>query len=295
MIYLVDIPTNILLAYNQMFPTAKPNVLVSYARISRETSKTIFDHRDLIGSLVLDSGTYSLNNSREKFNRKLNIAGYSSFLKQLGDRFDFYLNFDEDYSRDGFDINFANQTDLEKASFKPVPVVHDCYGSDEIQFYIDQGYKIIAIGSGELRNERYDELYRIVEKPYSQGVKVHFLGCTEYLKLAYVPVFSADSNTWNQASWRGQLIYWNPSKRGPDKTEKIRFTYGQLNRLMKNHIDSHPQKEEIEGYLNSELNLTIDHLKGSEGYFYRQIANIHFYVQMEQRVAARQIELGFRV
>jgi hypothetical protein len=293
MIYLVDIPTDLLLAYHQRFPADKPNVLISYARLSKDSSRAIFDHRNLIGSLILDSGTYSLYNNREKYSRKLTLAGYKGFLKHLGKHFDFCFNFDEDYSRNGFHVNFVNQNDLEKAGFEPVPVVHDCYGS-EIQFYIDQGYRMIAIGSSELKNENYQELYRIVEKPYSQGVKVHFLGSTEFLKLAFVPVFSADSATWNHAGCRGHLIYWNPNISGPDKTEKIRFNYGLPKRLLKNHIDTHPQREEIEEYLGRELGLTIDQLKGSKGVFYRRLANIHFYVQMEKRIKARHRALGFK-
>ncbi len=61
------------------------------------------------------------------------------------------MNFDEDFTVNGFDRNWANQIAIEKAGFKVIPVIHDFY-SHEPQFYIDKGYDLVAIGSGELRN-----------------------------------------------------------------------------------------------------------------------------------------------
>jgi hypothetical protein len=88
----------------------------------------------------------------------------------VGSHFDFYFNFDEDYSREGFDVNLANQLDLENAGLTPVPVVHDCYGG-EIPYYIANKHKypIVAIGSGELEKANVTVLKRIVDNLYSNG------------------------------------------------------------------------------------------------------------------------------
>jgi hypothetical protein len=293
MINVVGITTKALLAYHSIHPQEKPNILISYARLSRECGDFIFSHREMIGSLILDSGTYSLNRNPKKYASKVTLEGYKSYLRQLGRYFDFYFNFDQDYSRDGFEVNLANQLELEQAGLIPVPVVHDCYGH-EIQYYIDHGYQMISIGSGELKKEGVEELYRIIEKPYSQGIKIHLLGCTDFSKLAYLPVFSADSATFNQAASRGNLLYWNPRLPDIDKTEKIRFIYGLPRRLMRKHIDDHYYWDEVEEYLNQELNYSIEDLNGPGGITKRLVANLHHFVQLDKRVAAKHRELGFR-
>jgi hypothetical protein len=293
MICLVGVSTKALLAYHKIYPEERPNLLVSYARLTRDTADFLFKHRGKIGRVVLDSGTFSLVNNPQEYANSVTLQGYRAYLKQLGHHFDFYFNFDQDYSRAGFPVNLSNQLFLEEAGLSPIPVVHDCY-SAEIPYYINQGYKLVAIGSGELRNQGVTELYRIVNKLYSRGIKVHFLGCTEYEKLAKVPVYSADSATWTQTGTRGQLMYWNPNLSGADKTEKIRFVYDLPRRLMTKHIDGHPDWLDIERYLNRELGYTIKDLKGSKGYFKRLVANIHFYVKLEKRIAAVHRQQDFK-
>ena len=293
MIYLVGLSSKALLAYHQQYPSERPNLLLSYARRSKDCGNLISKHRSLIGGLILDSGTYTLNSNPGKFADKITLSGYQAYLQQLESHFDFYFNFDQDFSRNGFEINLANQLDLERAGLNPVPVVHDCY-SDEIQYYIDRGYELVSIGSGELADADVYELYRIVNKMHSKGIKVHFLGCTDYQKLAYVPVYSADSSTWNHAASRGHLLYWNPLKPGIDKKDKICFIYDLPKKYMANHIDHHPHQGEVEAYLNQELGYSIPELKGSAGYLKRLVANIHYYVQLEKRIAAKHRELGFR-
>jgi hypothetical protein len=292
MIYLVGVSSRALLAYHKRYPSERPNLLLSYVRRSKDCGKLIFNHRSLIGGLISDSGTYTLNSNPGKFADIITLSGYQAYLQQLGCRFDFYFNFDQDFSRTGFDINLANQLQLERAGLQPVPVVHDCY-SNEIQYYIDRGYDLISIGSGELRDADVHELYRIVDKMNSQGIKVHFLGCTDYQKLAYVPIYSADSATWNQAASRGHLLYWNPLKSGIDKKDKICFVYDLPKKYMVNHIDDHPHQREVEAYLIQKLGYSIDELKGSAGSLKRLVANIHYYIQLEKRIAAKHRELGF--
>ena len=292
MIYLVGVSSKALLAYHKRYPSERPNLLLSYARRSKDCGKLIFNYRSLIGGLISDSGTYTLNSNPGDFADIITLQGYQSYLQQLGRHFDFYFNFDQDFSRNGFDVNMANQLQLERAGLHPVPVVHDCY-SNEIQYYINRGYDLVSIGSGELRDADVHELYRIVDKLYSQGIKVHFLGCTDYQKLAYVPIYSADSATWNQAASRGHLLYWNPLMPGIDKKDKICFVYDLPRKYMINHIDRHPHQREIEAYLNQELGYSISELKGTAGSINRAVANIHYYVQLEKRIAAKHRELGF--
>ena len=293
MIYLVGVSSRELLYYNKLYPQERLNLLISYAYPSTDTARLLFEHRDKIGSIICDSGTYSLSANPEKLSKKITFRGYRSYLQQLGKYYNFYFNFDEDFSRDGFSTNQQNQLELEMAGLSPVPVVHDSYGP-EIPYYIKKGYKMVAIGSGELQDGDVTELNRIVNKMYSKGIKVHLLGCTEYSKLAYTPVYSADSTTWARQSAYGHVYYWNPNKPGYNKQDQICFVYKKDGKHMSNHIDNHPQQLQINRYLKSQLNLSIDDLKGSRGSFYRFIANIHYYVQLEKRIAAEHRNQGFK-
>jgi hypothetical protein len=143
MIYLVGVSSKALLAYHKRYPSERPNLLLSYARRSKDSGKLIFNYRSLIDGLILDSGTYSLNSNPGKFADIITLPGYQAYLQQLGRHFDFYFNFDQDFSRKGFDVNLANQLQLEKAGLHPVPVVHDCY-SNEIQYYINREYDLVS-------------------------------------------------------------------------------------------------------------------------------------------------------
>jgi hypothetical protein len=293
MIYLVGVSSKELLYYNRLYPQERLNLLKSYAYRSTDTARLLFDYRDLIGSIICDSGTYSLSANPEKLSKKITLRGYRSYLQQLGKYYDFYFNFDQDFSRDGFTTNQQNQLELEKAGLSPVPVVHDSYGP-EIPYYIKKGYKMVAIGSGELQDGDVTELYRIVNKLYSKGIKVHLLGCTEYGKLAYTPVYSADSTTWAHQGARGHVYYWNPDRPGYNKQDQICFIYKKHGMHMSNHIDNHPQQLQINQYLKTHLNLSIDKMRGPKGSFFRHIANIHYYVQLDKRVAAEHRKQKFK-
>ena len=252
-----------------------------------------FTHRVKLNSVVLDSGVWTLNLNPEKYRDRINLRAYQAYLKEVGRYFDFYFNFDEVMSVDGFDQNYGNQLVLEAAGLKPVPVVHDSYG-EEVQLYIDRGYELVALGSSEVCDADVSELYRIVDKFYSKGIKVHLLGSTDYQKLAYLPVYSCDSSTWNHAGSRGHIIYWNPNKPGIDKTDPVCFDEKRAKRLSRNPIRDYRYRYELECYLEEQLGYSGDLLSAQGGWFYRQIVNIHYFVQLEKRIAAKHRELGYR-
>lgn len=229
-----ELTTDAVLRYKQLHPSRPLRALISYGRRDLHHSNLMLGYRRLIDGLIMDSGTYTLNQNRKKYRGSITFEGYRSYLGQFSDKVDFYFNFDEDFSVNGFERNFGYQIDLEKAGFNPVPVVHDCYGP-EIQTYLNRGHKLIAIGSGELKHAGVAELYRIVDGLYQKGIKVHFLGCTQYEKLAYVPVYSADSTTWNRTGSSGRIFYWNPKRIGYNKLDKIVLDDKPPKRLTQGH------------------------------------------------------------
>jgi len=291
-IYHADLTIEALDAYRRLHPSKKVRALLSYGRRDANFSKMLSSRRPELNGLILDSGTYTLNSNPTKYADKITFDGYMAYLKIRAHDFDFYFNFDADFSKAGFDTNFAYQLDLEHAGFTPVPVVHNCY-SEEIDTYIDRGHKLIAIGSRELKYAGLDELRHIVDICYRNGVKVHFLGCTRYRKLAYLPVSSADSTTWLRTGSSGMIFYWNPLKSGYEKLDKITLDDHLPKRLVKCHIRNYMFRDQLEEYLSRELSMSLDDLTGENKLLNRAVANIHYFVLLEELINEKHRLQGF--
>jgi hypothetical protein len=279
--------------YRSLKPDEKLHALVSYGRRDKHSAYFLVRNREILDGLIMDSGTWTLNNNPVELKNIITLEGYQGYAKNFESKLDFYFNFDDDFRQGGFERNFSNQLFLERSSLSPIPVVHDCY-SDEIRRYIDRGHKLIAIGSGELKHASLDDLRMIVEVPYRAGVMVHFLGVTHFEKLAYIPVSSCDASTWGHQSARGTVFYWNPYKRGYKKIDKICFYDILPARLRKIPIDSYPYKNEFATYIKKELGFTIDDLRGKEGLANREVANLHFYAQLEKIIDQKHEKQGFK-
>ena len=291
-IYHSDLTTDVVLRYKQLQPDKPLRALISYGRRDGHHRDLMLKYRGLLDGLIMDSGTYTLNQNPDKFQNSITVEGYKSYMGTFASEVDFYFNFDEDFSKNGFETNFGHQIDLENAGLSPVPVVHDCYGP-EIQTYINRGHEVIAIGSGELKHAGVDELYRIVDRLCQKGIKVHFLGCTQYEKLAYTPVYSADSTTWNRTGTAGRIFYWNPNRIGYNKLDKIALDDSTPKRMVKYHIRDYPFRDQLEEHLFQALMLSIDDLVGEKALFNRALANIHYYVLLEELINRKHKEQGF--
>ncbi len=287
-----DITTDAVVKYKRLHPEKPLRALISYGRRNSHHRNLMLSHRNMLDGLIMDSGTFTLNQNPKKFRKIITFQGYRSHLNIFAEKVDFYFNFDEDFSINGFDTNFGYQLELEKAGFRPVPVIHDCDGP-EIQTYIDRGHTLVAIGSGELKFAGLDDLYRIVDGLYQQGVKVHFLGCTNYEKLAYLPVYSADSTTWNWTGASGRIFYWNPNRIGYNKLDKVVLDDKPPKRLTKYHIRDYMFRDQLEDYLCQELGLSIDDLLGKNRHLNRTLVNLHYFVLLEELINRKHREQGF--
>jgi hypothetical protein len=288
-----DLTTKVALRYKELQPNKPLRGLISYGRRGNDQSDLLLSYRTLFEDLIMDSGTFTLFQNRKRHQKSITFKGYRSYINLFADKVDFYFNFDEDFSPDGFEKNFGYQLDLESRGFKPLPVIHDCYGP-EIQCYIDRGHKLVSIGSGELAYASKDELYRIVNNLYEKGVLVHFLGCTQYEKLAYIPVYSADSTTWNRAGTASRIYYWNPARYGDNKMDEISLNDKVPIEKVKYHIRDYPFIKQLEDYLFTELRLTVDDIvNGEKRYLNRCLVNIHYFVLLEELINQKHKEQGF--
>jgi hypothetical protein len=290
MIYHSGLTTDLIKAYAKINPTDKLKVFLSYGRRNKYNYDLMLNNRHLIDKIACDSGTWTLNQNPEKNRSKINLKGYAAFLKLYASKFDFYINYDEEFTPNGFEENCFYQKELESDGLNPVPVIHNCDSSEEMDYYIQNGYKMVAIGSGDLRSSSVHKLRKIVETFYCKGIKVHFLGCTEYEKLANTPLYSCDSSSWGQKATRGYILYWNPVKRGEDKTDAIDF---QANQHGRTYYKDYKFRWDLEEYLESELSMTFEQLEGKEGVSNRILATIHYFVKLEKLIAEKHKELGF--
>lgn len=292
LIYHAGITPKALNLYQKIKPGVKVNALISFARLDKKARQLIQNNRCNLNSLILDSGTWSLNRRERNSGKKPTLESYEIYLCSSSKKFDFYFNYDEDFSTKGFETNMANQAILEHHKLKPIPVVHNCYG-EEIGQYIRDGHEIVAIGSGELSYASIGDLFFIIQGIYRHGIKIHLLGCTDYRKLACVPAYSCDSSTWTQFGGKGGILFWNPDSLAWNKTEQIYFDYNIPRKKMNKHITEYPNKGALEKYLDRELRITIDDLIGDQKLLYRQIVNLHYFTILEGEINKRHKEQNF--
>ena len=290
-IYLVGLTLDALLAYHQKFSDVKPNALISYAHAAnKQIYHLLHTHRSKLGGIILDSGTYTLWNSREIKDKALTLEGYTAYAQSTADLFDFLFNFDSDFSeKDSFEHNFANQVALEREGLKPVPVVHDIYG-DEIDFYLAKKYPIIALGSVQITGE--SELSFACSRLKGASAKIHLFGNTAFPFLGSYPIWSCDSSTWQQEAGRGYIIHLKAENNG------FRTFHVQFDPLVKTKDESrfpftkYPYRDELEAMLHDKFGFTFDDLMGPYGLICRQVVNIRYFMDLQKRLSDEQDSTG---
>jgi len=288
-IYLAGLTQSALLAYHYKFPDKKPNVLLSYSRMDGQTHLLLVTHRQKLGGMILDSGAYTLWNSSKVKDPALTLHRYCAYAVATHHLFDFLFNFDTDFSEDGFAHNLANQVTLEKAGLKPVPVVHDIYG-EEIPFYISKKYPIIALGSVQMTGE--GELKYACNRLKGASAKIHLFGNTGFDFLGSYPIWSCDSSTWQQEAGRGYVSHLKM------ENYKLRTFHVQFDPQLETKdgnrfpLKRYPYRDELETLLLNTFNITFPDLMGPNGLVYRQIVNIHYYMELQKRLSDEQDSTG---
>jgi hypothetical protein len=271
----------VLLEYAKLYPGVKLDILKSFATIDHEIQRFYGGHRKKIGNLIFDSGTYSLNNSSQTPSG-VNLRAYKEYLLQFERQFDWYFNFDSDFSGGDSPENYQNQLDLEGAGLKPVPVVHDING-EEIEHYIATGHKMVALGSSQITSMKV--LAGVMQRFAGTGVKVHLLGKVKFDFISNFPIYSCDTNAHAQRGKYGFIYYWNSRCPDVDKTDRIYLDeYISASNNKKIILANYRHRDEFLGYLNDELGVVEGDLYGDQGVFFKQIANLHYYVHLERVV-----------
>jgi hypothetical protein len=277
--------------YCKLFPNKKINVLRSFGMLDHDVYNMCTKYRHLIDGLIFDSGTWTLNNASPAAIKHITLKNYKSYLSFVKNYFDFYFNFDSNFTADGFEVNYLNQLTLEKSGFTPVPVVHDIEG-DEIQTYIDRGYNRVALGSSQIKT--VSDLGKVMEKFEGTEIKVHLFGNTRFDLLANFPINSCDTAMWARTGGYGYISYWNLKKEGKNKMDKIYMEEYMQDNQEKGHLFSiYEYREDLEQFMHETFGITHYDLKGKNGAYCKYIVNTHYFVQLEEIITQIHKEKGF--
>jgi hypothetical protein len=280
----------VLKRYNRLFPDDRLNVLLSIAYNESERKDFLFTHRAMIDELICDSGAWSVAQG----NSDLTLPAVISFLRRFGGCFNYYFNFDTDFSDQGFANNLSNQMEMEKAGLKPVPVIHNFF-TNEIQFYVASGkYNRLALGSSQ--STRFDNIRYAVDKIKKWGnpdIRVHWFGGSRFDWLVQLPIASCDSTSWAATGKFGDIRYWNPHEERPEKAHDI-YVGGRTKEFKEGeyHFVDYPWRKELEKSLWDEFRLTYMDLLGPDGNLHKQLVNTRFYADLEKRVNKERIRRG---
>ncbi len=281
----------------QEVPEDRPNILLSYGVIKNDDYLIMDKHRHLVDSLILDSGTFSLHFSGDNETKGISLEGYAEYLRICGDKFDFYFNFDRNFTIDDFEESLHYLNSLRKLGFSPVPVIHDYYRK-EIDHYAAEGFKLVALGSVMEEDKptflrKQFDIDQAVNRLMEKGVNVHVFAAATYDQLAHIPVYSCDASSWVQNAAAGKILYWNPASEKEDKTELIRFKDRPNLKEDGNYFfKDYPFRKELESHLET-IGLTYSDLMGENYTKNRMIVNARYYIQLQKIISDRHKELGF--
>ena len=277
--------------YKAVKPDKEVHVLRSYGTRSQDDHlfRTIL--RDQCASLDFDSGAFSDNNRQPGSGPVINFNGYLEYVKAYGHFYDRIYNFDCDFGDEGFDTNIFYQKRMEDAGLKPVPVVHSIFNDDEIEYYIESGYKTVALGSPQITD--FGTLAYVMDKFKGTKIKIHLFGCTDFEYLTSFPIYSCDASTWIMAGIFGDIIWWNSKKGGQNKKDYVYLEEVLPPKPNAKPLSEYEYREELNQYLDGELGINENDLLGPDGSYFKGIVNLHYYVKLEEVINQIHRKKGF--
>jgi len=269
----------------------KPNVLITFYGMEKPTRYTI-KNRHLIGELMLDCGAFSLHqkykyrsgDEKERASQEL-FEAYMVYTEAAQNQYDHVISMDDRFDLESMAHNLERLSDLEDEGVRAIPVIHNIYDNNEINYFIDQGYTKIAIGQCDGRDD-LRVLYPVVDRFFQAGIKVHLFGITTPKIINHIPAYSCDSKTFLDYGTRGQVLFWNEENKGLDKTDVIYFPkFQEEPHKQKGHYyHEYKYLEPFKRYIAHNLDLDFDELLGHDQAFYMELVNMLYFAHVEYEV-----------
>ena len=158
--------------------------------------------------------------------------------------------------------------------------------NEEIPSYIQIGkYQWLALGSSQTTSfTALDYAVQLIKKGNPE-IKIHFFGGCRYDWLIKTPVASCDTSSWAQTGSFGNIKYWNPRKRGIDKTDYI-YVGDRLKDLKPGefHYVSYPCHDDLDTYLKETFkwDSPLQEMSGYDDFLNKQLVNLRYYAELEQ-------------
>jgi hypothetical protein len=253
-------------------------------RIAMDSGAFSF-HKFVSGGLGATSGRMmAKSNSMRKLGnveafREKTIEEYVQYVKENRQDWDFYFTFD--YVKHAPTVYKITKS-LERQGIRPTPVFHGDEGLDWLKRYIDEGHKLVGIGSADKarrtwKDKRYyfDQVFNLTEK---HGVMCHGLAITSLSLTFSYPWYSVDSSTWARISGFGHIIVLDPATRTAGQVHvSTRESTGNLksyNRMPK-HIQKEIQRQvEEHGFDFHKVRSNLDERSTYNGWMFCNMAKL---------------------
>lgn len=294
-IFLAGPTVELLKAFSMLVPYYKPNVLLTYTSIFYHGLKPhLFTktNRHLIGDLILDCGAYSLQEMfsdprQRKVEAERLFKAYVTYLKRAHHQYDFVFSMDDRFDKDSFEHNLGRLYEMEQAGLRPVPVVHNIFDHSELRYFIDEGYKRVAIGQCKGRNNLAN-LAPAVNTFHEADVETHLFGSTNPKLVRHVKADTCDSKSWLKDATGGQVRFWNHDRGNMDCTDRIYFPklQGDHPRSKGFSVYDYDHLETFKIHLEENLGMELKHLAGDRRHnlFCRQLVNAYYVMELEKIV-----------
>lgn len=228
-------------------PGVKINLLRSFGLDDNQTLRIIEEFEEYIETFILDSGVWSKNQNPDKV--KHTVYDYGEFLKQHGNKFYCYFNYDEDFNeveKDDFSSrNWENQKILEDMGLNPVPVLHSLSEND-LKYLAENNtrYPMVAIGSNAIRMTNFRQAVKYL---YDANIRVHAfrIGSAEELKGLHA--WSSDCSSHAQWTMAGRCVFYDDIN---DKDTSISFRpFNKKNEKNADYYHRHPLAEKFRWFV----------------------------------------------
>lgn len=184
------------------------DVLCSYMYLKRD--RTLLARVRETRNFLLDSGVFSMINSKKQVSIERYVDEYADFVKE--NRIQRYVEIDVDQIY-GVQYTRKLRDRLEqRVGWRSIPVWHSIRGKDSFlndtrdYDYIALGY-FLTEGVSASITEKYARAF--IDAAHTNNCKIHGLGFTKTTILKDFPFDSVDSSSWAASSRYGGLFHFN--------------------------------------------------------------------------------------
>lgn len=276
-------------------PDIKINVLKTFSDVTNDKINIAYNRPKNLNRLILDSGTFTLNNTGAKTISFVTKKLYKQFLHRHIHKYDWCFNFDEHHGNDGTETNVANQLYFEHHGLGVIPVIHNL--STEVEYYCKNSarYPLVAIGS--MKQKKMKDVKAAVGALYHKHVAVHLFSVGPFTNMFDIPVYSSDSTSYMKWSNLRRMCYFDTIDTNVKKNKgngyefKISLdSFNKRDKPNKEYYKNDPRHKLYQNWLSEHLGLTIDELQIQDKML---MANSYYYWFLEQLITSIHTSKGY--